>query len=407
MTRTGVKSKLVRVLSRLFKRGHAKPVREDRFQHAMARIEVLEKALAAEQAKGSRATITAVEGASCYEASVNLACRDLVRPGDVCFDVGSHTGHLTLLLSRLCGPRGHVCAFEANPTNVKLALANFAANNCNNVFTVNRCVYERSGETLSFHLPGGEGESQAGSLYYGADFPSIKATSVALDDFVAATGLAPALVKMDIEGAELDALKGMRRTINAGRPHIILEQARSDENRCFNLMREWSYRAIDLHNYRFLEKGSDDFPPATVLRNVLFLHRDRINDTPFGCGLHQGPLAVSPRAIEIRQSGAARFQKWNDRVGKGRYAFEVKLQTEDTKSYIELKVCVDGKLHVHYGGSPKWIADSYGDFILDLREPASVEVETFDPAGTAAVRMAAVNYAPLLGFHSAPASLFI
>ena len=55
---------------------------------------------------------------------------------------------------------------------------------------------------------------------------------------------------------------------------------------------------------------------------------------------------------------------------------------------------------------PKWLADNYTDFVLDLREPAVVEVETFDPAGTAAVRMRAVNYAPVLGFQSAPASLF-
>jgi hypothetical protein len=52
---------------------------------------------------------------SFWEPTVALAIRDHCRPGDVVFDVGANAGALSLLMSRLVGPRGIVCAFEASP----------------------------------------------------------------------------------------------------------------------------------------------------------------------------------------------------------------------------------------------------------------------------------------------------
>src|SRR5258708_30491234 len=49
-----------------------------------------------------------------WEPTVQLALRDLCRPGMVCFDVGANAGALSLVMSRLVGPRGVVCAFEAS-----------------------------------------------------------------------------------------------------------------------------------------------------------------------------------------------------------------------------------------------------------------------------------------------------
>ena len=52
---------------------------------------------------------------SFWEPTVALAIRDHCRPGDVVFDVGANAGALALMMSRLVGPRGIVCAFEASP----------------------------------------------------------------------------------------------------------------------------------------------------------------------------------------------------------------------------------------------------------------------------------------------------
>ena len=45
------------------------------------------------------------------EPCVALALRDLCRPGDVVFDVGANCGALSILMSRLVGPKGVVCSF--------------------------------------------------------------------------------------------------------------------------------------------------------------------------------------------------------------------------------------------------------------------------------------------------------
>src|ERR1700756_723633 len=48
------------------------------------------------------------------------ALKDLLHGGDCAFDVGANIGGLSTLMSRLVGPRGAVCAFEANPNIARL-----------------------------------------------------------------------------------------------------------------------------------------------------------------------------------------------------------------------------------------------------------------------------------------------
>jgi hypothetical protein len=48
------------------------------------------------------------------EPCVSQAFRDLCKPGDVIFDVGANSGDLSILASRLVGPKGIVCSFEAS-----------------------------------------------------------------------------------------------------------------------------------------------------------------------------------------------------------------------------------------------------------------------------------------------------
>src|SRR5512141_679281 len=54
-----------------------------------------------------------------YEPDLQAAVRDLVRPGQVVYDVGANIGYVTLLLARAAGENGKVIAFEALPENAE------------------------------------------------------------------------------------------------------------------------------------------------------------------------------------------------------------------------------------------------------------------------------------------------
>jgi hypothetical protein len=97
------------------------------------------------------------------EIPIQICLKDLCKPGNTVFDVGANIGALTMICSRLVGPKGCVCAFEASPNTVEKLQSNMIRQGCANVMIFDRAVYSRSNVALDFFIIG-EG-SQADSLY--------------------------------------------------------------------------------------------------------------------------------------------------------------------------------------------------------------------------------------------------
>jgi FkbM family methyltransferase len=315
-----------------------------------------------------------------YEASVNLALRDLCQPGAIVFDVGANEGWLTLLISRLVGPKGIVCAFEANPHILDVITKNLVGNGCNNFYIEHACVWKTSGEILDFYIP--PDHSQGASLYQAKYHPKEAVKTIALDDFIRSKKLEPSIVKMDIEGAEFEALQGTKDYISRSRPHLILEQS-TQEERCLDFLHNQGYLAIDLNNYRLIN-SINDYPENSLIRNVLFIHRERIEETPYSLNLE---------AKHIADFSSTNFRVDNDKVfvledcislNEGRYAIVIDFEAEREDNTISLAVYANNVLQVNYGGNTKWIKNSYRDFILDLDKPKAIKIEIrfiegFDP----------------------------
>ncbi|MEI6685725.1 MAG: hypothetical protein WCN64_06290, partial [Planctomycetota bacterium] len=70
------------------------------------------------------------------EPGVQLILRDLIKPGDTCLDVGAFQGDLTLVMSRLVGPKGQIVTFEANPLILERLTNNCISNFLTNVFLI-------------------------------------------------------------------------------------------------------------------------------------------------------------------------------------------------------------------------------------------------------------------------------
>jgi FkbM family methyltransferase len=160
------------------------------------------------------------------EALAGRLCR-----GDVFYDIGANVGFFSLLAARLVGPGGYVCAFEPHPRNAATVAANAALNAMPHlrVFEVAVGAFARRDELLMTEWDGG---ATLSGLPLGPSAPVARAAVevVPLDEFVPAHGLPlPTFVKIDVEGAEVEVIDGMVRTIEQSRPVLLYEVDDGDE----------------------------------------------------------------------------------------------------------------------------------------------------------------------------------
>jgi FkbM family methyltransferase len=154
------------------------------------------------------------------EPVLQQALVDLLRPGNVFYDLGANVGFFTLLAARLVGPSGAVIAFEPDPRNADTLRANVAANGFENVTVVQEGVTERSG-TVDFVLAASTASHFATAGQPAAGSTPVRVTS--LDDFLGGGAPPPTVVKLDIEGEEVRALRGAGAMLETHRPTIICE----------------------------------------------------------------------------------------------------------------------------------------------------------------------------------------
>jgi len=156
-----------------------------------------------------------------YEPHVSQALRSVLKPGMVFLDIGANIGYFTLLASSMIGDQGKVISFEPNPENVRFLRKSIKANKYNNIDLFQYAIADKK-QILSLEIGGA---SSNGMLKEVSLFNKIvrKNTikTVALDNFLGEQEID--VVKLDIEGAEPLALKGMMRLVKKNNPVIFLE----------------------------------------------------------------------------------------------------------------------------------------------------------------------------------------
>ena len=304
-----------------------------------------------------------------WEPPVQIVLRDLCKPGDIVFDVGANFAGLTTVMSRMVGPKGIVCAFEASPRIIDKTQRNLVLSGCNNVQLFHNAVYSTSHETVNIYL----GSHLNDSIYSeNGEGSTYKVKTVALDDFIEHTHLVPNLLKMDIEGAEFDAIKGLEKTLLSAKPHLILETQR-DDTRCLDFLRNLGYVAIDVNTYREV-KSADDYPLGADIRNNLYVHGDRLGETPY-----QGPFNFEGHTIlsgdDFAQDidGSAHL-KSTLVLGKGRYLIDWDFTADGTNNDLMCGVKVGGQVIFRYHAFSQLLASSYRDWVINLAETSEIEL---------------------------------
>ena len=172
-----------------------------------------------------------------YEMNKRLAFEKMIQPGFVVYDIGANVGYFTLLAAVLTGEKGQVYAFEPLPRNIEFLKKHISLNNLSNVEVIQAAVSDHSGEAL-FEF----GASTAmGHLSPTGD---LRIKMVSLDRMIANGNLfAPDVIKIDVEGAEYEVLRGAENLIETSHPILFLDtHQREAHQNTLQFLREHKYQ---------------------------------------------------------------------------------------------------------------------------------------------------------------------
>lgn len=156
-----------------------------------------------------------------YEPDVTLVFKSLLRPGMGILDVGANIGYFSMLSASLVGPSGFVLAVEPNPENARMLEASRRLNGYKHV-TIAQVAAGRSTGLLALHVAQSNGTTSDPSSNLEALLAARTVPCIAIDHLIPA-GQQIDLIKVDVEGAEYNALLGCSDLISRDRPMIISE----------------------------------------------------------------------------------------------------------------------------------------------------------------------------------------
>ena len=140
----------------------------------------------------------------------------LLKPGDVVVDVGANVGYYTRITSRIVGKDGVVLAVEPMPSALRILELNCA--DLSNVELLRVALSDREGESTFYVRKRGD----ASSLLSDSRAVPIRVKTKTADDLFMDRARID-FIKIDVEGFELEVLRGAQKTLGAHKPVVYFE----------------------------------------------------------------------------------------------------------------------------------------------------------------------------------------
>lgn len=166
------------------------------------------------------------------------------------FDVGANVGLYTWEVRKVC-PNRNILAFEPDPENIKLLEKTLRGANLQNV-EICKCALSNQLAEVSFFQ---DNLTSATGCVAGKDKPwieqylngsanEIRVKTETLDSIVR-KDRTPILIKIDVEGHEIEVLQGARNTLSEAKPLMIIESFPPKQSTVLSLLDELGYHSMD------------------------------------------------------------------------------------------------------------------------------------------------------------------
>jgi FkbM family methyltransferase len=154
---------------------------------------------------------------------------NVLRPGMTFLDAGANIGEFSLLASRIVGRTGRVVSLECSPATAERLKHNIALNHLDNVQVVEEALCDS--DAMQRFFVGSGCESGASSLTVPHNYSGtvVEVRGTRIDTLVRRLGLAAIdCIKLDVEGAELAALRGAEEVLSSDNPPFMLVEYHPD-----------------------------------------------------------------------------------------------------------------------------------------------------------------------------------
>lgn len=219
----------------------------------------------------------AIYSRALYETAVTETLWRLAEPGDTVVDGGANVGYMTSLLAVRVGKRGKIYCFEPHPEVFRSLQENVArwqgSGRFGSFLLYQKAMGDREATAtlrIPDHFPGNQGTSWVEAGEPSGDGQSIPVRVLALDN-VFPPQETIAVVKLDVEGYELRALKGMEHMLREHRVrHVLFEEHAKYPAATHRFLREMGYQNLGITHH---------FSGVRCVPNGC-AHHDPINGSP-------------------------------------------------------------------------------------------------------------------------------
>lgn len=219
-----------------------------------------------------------------YELPTVRFIRSYLKAGDVAVDVGAQIGYLTLVMATADGGTTSVYSFEPEKNNIARFLRNMELNNLKNVTLLPKAASEHPG-TIRLYLSADANAGTHSTVFVEGNvserFIEIPCTTIDLEmDQQQVNRLD--LMKIDVEGGEIDVLHGASETLQRFHPVVIAELSDVLQQARGTTCKEFKQKMVELgfNSYTINEDGS--LVPSALdaphpMDNVVFVTADRLS----------------------------------------------------------------------------------------------------------------------------------
>jgi FkbM family methyltransferase len=182
-----------------------------------------------------------------------------IRKGMTVVDVGANLGLYSLAMAEMTGPTGRVISFEPDPDLYALFRENCAANGAENIEPIQSALGRIPDKMILHRLTINSGGNHLGPDDRMAFRRPVEVDVAVFDDLY--PEVRPDFIKVDVQGWELNVLRGMERTLKAANPVIFLEfwpeglmRAGSQPEEIYSLVRDLGFSLYSCDKWEELDR---------------------------------------------------------------------------------------------------------------------------------------------------------